>query len=224
MKKGATAPVTGKRHTAGPAVRRRRTAAEARRVILDAAERRLREGGPEAIRLQDIAADVGIAHPTILHHFESRDGLIEALQARAIERLEAELVEVLVGDPATEETAVAVIEGIFSALADTGLARLLAWRALANPDPDEGDRQDPLLRDLTDLVHKRRVAFGASDGRAVREDSEFIVRLTAVATLGEGIFGPILDYMTGHDEDPAVRRRFRAWYAKLLLDHLDKKS
>ncbi len=193
-------------------------------MILDAAEQRLREGGPEAIRLQEIARDAGISHPTILHHFESRDGLIEALQARAIERLESELVEVLVGGPATEDTAVGVIERIFSALADTGLARLLAWRALARPDPDDSDRQDPLLRDLTDLVHKRRVAFGsvASNHPISREDSEFIVRLTAVATLGDGIFGPILDCMTGHDEDPDVRQRFRSWYAKVLLEHLDR--
>ena len=39
--------------------RRRRTAEEARHEILAAAQRRLAEGGPEAIRLQDIARDLG---------------------------------------------------------------------------------------------------------------------------------------------------------------------
>ncbi|MBV1885644.1 MAG: TetR family transcriptional regulator, partial [Parvibaculaceae bacterium] len=55
---------------ARPAKRIRRTAEEARRLILDAAEKRLAEQGPEGIRLQDIAKDIGVSHPAILHHFE----------------------------------------------------------------------------------------------------------------------------------------------------------
>ena len=60
---------------AKPAGKRiRRTAEEARRLILDAAEKRLAQQGPEGLRLQDIARDIGISHPAILHHFESREG------------------------------------------------------------------------------------------------------------------------------------------------------
>ena len=70
----------------------RRTPEEARRVILDAAERRLSELGPEGIRLQEIAADVGISHPTILHHFDSREGLVLALTQRATDQLRADLL------------------------------------------------------------------------------------------------------------------------------------
>ncbi len=204
--------------------RRRRTSAEARREILDAAELRLAQGGPDAIRLQDIASDMGISHPTILHHFESRDGLVSALQDRAVQRLEEELVEVLEGETELGESAVGVIERIFAALGDSGLARLLAWSALTGEGPDDSDRQDPLLRHLTDLVHKRRVALGtvSEDDPAAREDSEFIIRLTAVATLGDGIMAPILDCRTGHEDDPGVRQRFRKWYARLLLEHLER--
>ena len=67
----------------GGAPRRRRSAQVARREILDAAQQRLSQGGPDAIRLQEIANDVAISHPTILHHFGSRDGLIRALDVRA---------------------------------------------------------------------------------------------------------------------------------------------
>ena len=89
----------------------RRSAEEAQRRILDAAEKRLREGGPEAVRLQDIARDVGISHPAILHHFASRDGLTQALERRAMDRLETELVQVLSSQPAQGGTAVDVIDG-----------------------------------------------------------------------------------------------------------------
>src|SRR5262249_22912893 len=64
--------------------RTRRTAEGARREILDAAEKRLRELGPDGVRLQQIASDVGVSHPAILHHFESFEGLIQQVVQRAV--------------------------------------------------------------------------------------------------------------------------------------------
>ena len=52
---------------------------DAQRAILDAAEKRLREGGPEAVRVQHVAADLGVTDAAIHHHFGSRRGLMEAL-------------------------------------------------------------------------------------------------------------------------------------------------
>src|SRR5688572_5204467 len=63
----------------------RRTAGAAREAILDAAEKRLAEGGPAGLRIQEIARDVGISHPTLLHHFGSRAALVEAVVDRALE-------------------------------------------------------------------------------------------------------------------------------------------
>jgi AcrR family transcriptional regulator len=167
----------------------RRSAEDAQRLILDAAEKRLREGGPEAIRLQDIARDVGISHPAILHHFASRDGLTQALERRAMGRLEAELVEVLSSQPARGETAVDVMERAFATLGDAGHARMLAWRVLqAAPAEPKVDQQ--LLRALADLLHARRVEAATAERRTPPspQDTEFVVRLTAAAMLGDGIF------------------------------------
>src|ERR1700734_2003894 len=75
-----------------PPPRKRRTAEEARAAILDAAERLLVAGGPAGLRLQEIAADVGVSHPTVLHHFGSREGLMEAVVARALDSLHADLL------------------------------------------------------------------------------------------------------------------------------------
>src|SRR5437773_2209138 len=121
---------------AGRRRRVRRSAEEAQRLILDAAEKRLREGGPEAIRHQDIARDVGISHPAILHHFASRDGLTQALERRAMARLEAELVAALSSLPARGDTVVDIIERAFATLGDAGHARMLAWRVLQVPGPN----------------------------------------------------------------------------------------
>jgi AcrR family transcriptional regulator len=204
----------------------RRSAEEAQRLILDAAEKRLREGGPEAIRLQDIARDVGISHPAILHHFASRDGLTQALERRAMARLEAELVESLASQPAVGDTAVAVIERAFAALGDAGHARMLAWRVLQFPDPGDPNEPQQLLRALADVVHARRKAFAEAEGQALpsAQDTEFVVRLAAAAMLGDGIFAPFLDASFGRANDPARQRRFREWFARLLAAHTGVKS
>src|SRR6201996_6803883 len=66
----------------------RRRPEEARVQILDAADRIMAKGGgPASLRLQDVARLAGISHPTILHHFGSREGLVRALNLRAVERL-----------------------------------------------------------------------------------------------------------------------------------------
>ena len=208
----------------GGGARRRRTAEEARRVILDAAEKLLREGGPEGIRLQDVARDVGISHPTILHHFESREGLTRALQIRAMERLEEELFRTLESEPANEHTAVGMLERVFATLGDAGHARLLAWRALGPDPPSAGERGTPILRELAERVHARRVAHRRARGLELMpaEDSELLVRLITVAMLGDGLFGPFVDELMGYGTDPAVRRRFRVWLGRLLVEHLDQ--
>ena len=58
------------------AKRVRRSPEAARLAILEAAERRLIEGGPETVRVQHIAADLGVTDAAVHHHFGSREALI----------------------------------------------------------------------------------------------------------------------------------------------------
>jgi AcrR family transcriptional regulator len=201
----------------------RRSADEARRLILDAAEKRLREGGPEAVRLQDIARDVGISHPAILHHFASREGLTQALERRAMDRLEAELVEALSTERAHGDTVFAMIERVFATLGDAGHGRMLAWRVLQVGRPDPTADEGRLLRAIANLVHARRLERAEAERRPPPspQDSEFVVRLAAAAMLGDGIFAPFLDAGFGRANDPAQQRRFREWFARLLFEHAD---
>jgi AcrR family transcriptional regulator len=203
--------------------RTRRSAAEARSAILDAAAKRLREGGPEAVRLQDLARDLGVSHPAILHHFGSREGLMKDLAAHVIEGLETELLRGL-ALAANEESAQDVLMRVFESLGDAGYARLLAWRALAGRTDDEapGPGDKTLLGALADLVHTRRCAAAAEHGIAPpsREDSEFVVRLGAATLLGEGVAGAVFDQsLSGAGDAAERRRRFFAWFARLLVSH-----
>jgi AcrR family transcriptional regulator len=204
----------------GPVPRVRRTPEEARRQILDAAERRLAAGGPEAIRLQDIARDVGISHPAILHHFGSRDGLTRALAERAVQRLTEELLAVLRERPNPEDSGREIIELAFATLADTGHARLLAWRALAHGQETDDPEGRAILDGITDAIHARREELARARGLPPppREDTAFIVRLATTTMLGEAltsrIFAPGSARSAGESN-----RRFRRWLADLLAEH-----
>ncbi len=197
----------------------RRTAEEARQRILDAAEARLRNGGPEAIRLQEIAADVGISHPTILHHFESRDGLTRALGLRITERLVADLVDALSSKQPTETSAEEIIEHVFTTMGDSGTARLIAWRALSF---DSAEEARALLDSVTSLLHARRVQHANDTGvePPSRQDSAFVARLASAAALGDSLSGDI--WTAGSPENDQTNARFRRWFAHLLMEHLDK--
>ncbi len=189
-----------------PTRRRRLPAAEAKARILEAAGIRLREGGPDAIRLQDVAADLGIAHTTILHHFGTREGLMLALERDTMEKLQADL---LTGD--ADEDPLELVDRV---LGDQGHARLLAWMALTGRPLGFGETDERMLETLANAIHADRVEAGDVD--ADPEDSVFAVRLVAAAMIGEGLMGRIFSASAGLADDPDVGRRFRVWLGRLL--------
>src|SRR5580658_6037095 len=119
-----------------PPPRKRRSAAEARMAILDAAERRLQASGPAAIRLQEVAADVGVSHPTILHHFGSREALVEEVVRRALDSLHAGLLASVKGMPdgGTDQVAF-LLDAVFETLAAGRHGRTFLWLALGGYAP-----------------------------------------------------------------------------------------
>jgi AcrR family transcriptional regulator len=195
--------------------RQRRTAEQARREILDAAEKRLGELGPDGLRLQQIAADVGLSHPAILHHFGSREGLLRAVVQRAVESLEADLIRALQVAPATDEpAALDVIERAFRVLVDRGHARVVAWLYLSGHQPDAGMAR---IRAVAEVAHLRRVELGPPDRPVAFEDTLFRTLLVALTIFGEAVAGAAMRRSAGLDApgDPA---RFREWLARLISE------
>ena len=117
----------------------------------------------------------------------------------------------------------AMFERVFTTLGESGHARLLAWNALAGELPDEADPGTAMMRELCDALHARRVSLSRAEGQAepTREDSEFIVRLVAVALLGDALWGPILNRSFALEDGASRQRSFRAWLAALLDTHAD---
>src|SRR3984957_1539542 len=107
--------------------RRRRTADAARREILEAAERRLAQSGPMGLRLQEVAADVGISHPAVLHHFGSREALVKEVCERRFAAIHEDLVRAIASSAGGAEQVVEMIESVFHALEGHGHGRVVFW-------------------------------------------------------------------------------------------------
>jgi len=181
---------------------------EARHAILEAAERRLIAGGPEAIRLQDIARDVGISHPAILHHFGSREGLIEALVLRGLQGFQA---EVLAGWPSEKVPDVeGFVERFQRMAAERGYARLLAGLILSGRKLQAV--KPAILRPLVERMHAGRVRTNLPVGRPPGEvdDTLFVAVLLATLLFGDALFGPLIRRSLGLGSEKAAGR-FHRW-------------
>ena len=209
-----------------PPARKRRTAEEARTAILDAAERLLVASGPAGIRLQEVAADVGVSHPTVLHHFGSREGLMEAVVARALESLHAGLLSAVQSSPKGPDQVAALLDSVFEAMVKGGHARAFLWLALSGYEPTMEQLQ---VRSLAAAVHAVRLSqsaggSGSKKGRKrapAFEDTYFTVLLPALALLAMSVTGRPSAKGAGKDEECGASR-FRAWLARLIHEHLEE--
>ena len=151
--------------------RRPRDAASTRSAILRAAEQRLIDGGPEAIRLEKIAADAGVSHPAILHHFGSREGLVEAMVLDGLRRLQEQILE---GWPSTKEPDVeGTFERFYEIASRHGVARILAGLILMGRD--FGAMAPDVFRPAAERLHAGRVRRAQRAGTRMPdlEDSLF---------------------------------------------------
>lgn len=173
------------------------------------------KAGPRGIRLQEIAADVGVSHSTILHHFGSREALVEAVVTRALDGLQQKLVASFSEQEFGSADGDAVFRQVMATLGDRGHARLMAWLALegrADEDPAK------MLLALSQIMHARRLVM--TKLTVPIEDTLFVTLLGALALFAEGVLGDSMFDSAGLGKDSAARARFHAWFLKLIDHHL----
>jgi AcrR family transcriptional regulator len=203
------------------APRIRRTAENARTEILDAAERQLAAVGPGGIRLQDVARDVGVSHPTVLHHFGSREGLVRAVVTRSIAALNKDITTALAEAPEGPAGAAAMLDRVAATLGSESHARSLAWLSLS----DEGLPADiGRIETVIDALHARRTTLRTRQRKPPpsREDSVFAVLLIVFAFGGEAIQGRALYPSAGLADTKQGSTAFRVWFGNVLVDYLTR--
>ncbi len=201
-----------------PPKRVRRTADEAKRVILDAAQALISSTGPGGLRLQDIAAEVGLTHPVILHHFGSREGLMRALNERILEDLRRRLTSTLADAAEPSPDLVdRLLENVFTVFRG-GLAQRLVWLG-ADAVPAD-DPPAAIFGSFVDAMHEQRLNVLPSDPAPGRPDTEMLVYLVTVAALGDAVFGSDLLGTANGIDSATAEKRFRSWLSRLLQVHL----
>lgn len=171
-------------------------------------------GGPEAIRLQEIAADVGISHPAVLHHFGSREGLVEAMVRHGLAKLQAQFLE---GWPSQKELDLeGVLERFYEVASHRGVARMLAWLILSGQSL--GAMGQNMLRPAAERMHAGRIRRAQKAGRRLPELEETLLAASflAILVLGDSLFGPSVRRAMGLGANPSGTRRFRRWLTKVL--------
>jgi AcrR family transcriptional regulator len=190
----------------------RRRPEEAKALILDAAEASMKAGGPAALRLQDVARAAGVSHPTILHHFGSREGLVRALNLRSLEALTAGVIERMQEAKSGDEG----IRRTFEAYRD-GLAQRTIW-LLQSQEQMPGNVT--MFEDIVQSLHAIRRRYALPGHVPDIEDTRSVVHLTTIAAFGDALIGTRLRSASGSGEE-ARRERFIKWFSELLDMYFD---
>lgn len=201
----------------------RRSPAEARALILNAAKKRLKAVGPEGLQVKEIAAIAGVTHSTILHHFGSAEGLRIELAEHMVEELLDDILQVMDAHEEFVPEDHSILFKVFGVLSDDGHARLIAWTMLRGANLQTAQDGEAKIKDLFKrIIEGVAAAVQAAAGEMVVNDdvamrqARFIVYLVATTAVGDGIAGPNLAELIGLTPIEATTE-FRDWFADRLI-------
>ena len=199
------------------ATRKRRSADEARMVILDAAQARLGRYGIAGLNIVDVASDAGMSHATLIHHFGNTNDMRRALVHHMTDRLLRDMINALRSDTAFDTES--IMRDLFAALSRGGHAKLLAWLAVSDEDLTTSATAtvevEKLFSELIPVLASRLPAHAANE-RTARQ----LVFLVATAAIGYGISGPALANLVSMDVEDSLA--FPEWLGaqiQVLIQH-----
>lgn len=179
----------------------RRTPEEARTLALASARRLLLAEGPNAITLQAVAADLGMTHTNLIHHFGSAAGLQSELMRQMVSELTATIESAVMRLRAGKGEVKDFVDIVFDAFDQGGAARLAAWMVLSG----ESMHLAPIGEVVRDHIDSVERGADANDSANIHERITSATLFVAVAALGDAIIGNQLRKMVGRERD-AVRK------------------
>lgn len=191
--------------------RRRRTPEEARREALASARDLLLTGGPTAVTLAGVAAEIGVTHANLIHHFGSAAGLQSALMGSMVadlgDALDAAVARLSTDDGAPRE----LIDAVFDAFSTGGAGRLAAWIALSG----DLSHLEPVREAVRNLVEGLKAKAGLDADQADHAIGSAVLFI-ALSAFGEALIGDPLRKMLDQPDDAS--RKVVAGLLPALLD------
>jgi AcrR family transcriptional regulator len=198
--------------------RTRRTPEEARSQILEAAESRLAQGGHEAVRVQHIAADLGLTDAAIYHHFGNREGLLGALAKFGARRLRASVEEIVSGWDEGELDIAALVESVLDTFERRGYANLVMWLSLSGGPSDAGSGMFAAVVEAFE-EHWQGGAMQAAD-TTNNAGPRYLAALLVIVCAAEPLLGTTCRRSVGLPGGRPTTKRFRSWFAETLAQQL----
>ncbi|RSY87545.1 TetR/AcrR family transcriptional regulator [Sphingomonas koreensis] len=184
--------------------RRKRLGSEVREEGLAAARKLLLAGGPAAVTLASVGAEIGMSHANVLHHFGSAAGLQSALMGSMINDLTGALDDVVTHLKTDAAAPRSIADRVFDAFDKGGAGALAAWIVLSG----EVEHLEPVRQAVRELV----AAIAAqSDDPGTEERVRGAVLMMAVCAFGDAVIGPHVRDMLGEPDDS-----MRALVARML--------
>ena len=174
-------------------IERRRKPDAVRNAALEVARRLLIAGGPGAITLKAIGAELGMSHANLIHHF----GSAETFQARLKDRMVLDITRkatALLADGGANADTASIIGQVFDAYADDGLGMLMAWSILTGAPHDE----EGITRTTRELVAALEPQIEGPDAADRAREMILLVTLLAFA---DSLIGKSLATMVGAERD-----------------------
>lgn len=128
--------------------RRKRLGSEVREEGLAAARKLLLAGGPAAVTLASVGAEIGMSHANVLHHFGSAAGLQSALMGSMINDLTGALDDVVTHLKTDAAAPRSIADRVFDAFDKGGAGALAAWIVLSG----EVEHLEPVREAVRELV------------------------------------------------------------------------
>lgn len=175
----------------------RRTPQEARTLALASARRLLLADGPNAITLQAVAADLGMSHTNLIHHFGSAGGLQTELMRQMVSELTATIESAVMRLRAGKGEVKDFVDIVFDAFDQGGAARLAAWMVLSGESMDLAPIE-AVVRDHIDSVER---GADANKAGTIHERLTSATLFVVVAALGDAIIGNQLRIMVGRERE-----------------------
>ena len=187
----------------------RRSAAQTREVLLDAAEELFYWRGIHASGVDAVAAAAGVAPTTLYRLFRSKDGLVTAYVERAADRYRARWEAVLARSaPDPRARILALFEALESETDPANCRGCLFLLAVAEiPDPD-----DPAHAAVRVIKDWTRSTFTELAAALVSDPDAAAVLGEELALVIDGVYGSV---QTRRSTEPARRARH---LAQKLLD------
>ena len=176
---------------------RRRKPESVRKHALEVARRLLIEGGPGAVTLRAIGAELGMSHANLIHHFGSADALRAQLKDSMVQNLTRAATVLVRRNGRTEAGLATIVDQVFDTYASGGIGMLMAWTAMAGQE-QAGEEPAHAIRELVAVLQTHLDPPGAA--RRARE----MVTLVTLLAFADSLIGPALA-ATLDGEPDAVR-------------------